>query len=418
MLNTANAKSSQTINIPHDWDIFELGKLGNFSKGKGILKEQVKQDGFPCIRYGEIYTTHDFIIKEFRSFIDKNVAKKSQEIKKGDILFAGSGETIEEIGKAVAYKGNEKAYAGGDIIILSTDDEANAEYLAFVLETDFVRKQKRRLGQGQSVVHIYRSDLSKLKIPLPPQTERKKIAEILSTWDRAIETCEKLISAKQTRKRALMERLLTGKQRFSQFAGQAWKEVRLGDVTKKISRRNKNLIDARVYSVTNSTGFVLQSDHFSREVAGNDLSNYKIIKKDEFAYNPARINVGSIAFFKDEIGIISSLYVCFRTNEKILDAFLSQMLQLNYTKFKINAFGEGGVRVYLWYELFAKIKIEIPSVEEQAKIVEVLSACDKEIKLLENQRDALKHQKRGLMQKLLTGKVRVKVEELSKGKEV
>jgi type I restriction enzyme, S subunit len=145
--------------IPSDWKVKTLGQLGTFSKGKGILKEQVISEGFPCIRYGEIYTTHDFIINEFKSFINENIAQESKEIKNGDILFAGSGETVEEIGKAVAYKGDQKAYAGGDVIILSTNREINIVCLAYALETDFAKRQKRVLGQGNSVVHIYSSDL-------------------------------------------------------------------------------------------------------------------------------------------------------------------------------------------------------------------------------------------------------------------
>ena len=132
--------------IPSNWELKPLGELGTFSKGKGILKEQVVSEGLPCIRYGEIYTTHDFIIKKFKSFINDEVANDSKEIKKGDILFAGSGETTEEIGKAVAYTGKEKAFAGGDIIILSTKEEVNAECLSYALETDLAKKQKRILG--------------------------------------------------------------------------------------------------------------------------------------------------------------------------------------------------------------------------------------------------------------------------------
>ncbi len=111
----------EKTNIPNGWNFLPLSKLGTFSKGKGILKDQVINSGFPCIRYGEIYTKHDFIVRKFNSFISEEVAKESNKIKNGDILFAGSGETTEEIGKAVAYIGNEIAYAGGDIIILSTN---------------------------------------------------------------------------------------------------------------------------------------------------------------------------------------------------------------------------------------------------------------------------------------------------------
>ena len=110
----------------------------------------------------------------------------------------------------MAYIGTEKAYAGGDIIILSTKVDVNPECLSYALETDFIKRQKRVLGQGNSVVHIYSSDLSRLKIPLPPLPEQRAIARVLSTADAAIHTTEKLIAQKELRKKWLMQQLLTG----------------------------------------------------------------------------------------------------------------------------------------------------------------------------------------------------------------
>lgn len=395
--------------IPNDWEVKSIGELGVFSKGKGILKEQVIEIGLPCVRYGEIYTTHDFIIREFKSFISEDIANESQEIRNGDILFAGSGETKEEIGKSVAYLGIEKAYAGGDVIILSTNFHVNAECLSYTLETDIVRKQKRKLGQGHSVVHIYPSDIAIIRLPLPPLAEQTAIANLLTIWDTTISKTATLIAQKELLKKWLMQQLLTGKRRLPGFGGK-WSEVRLGDVTTNFSRRNKALVDAKIYSVTNTNGFVLQSDHFEREIAGDDLSAYKIIKKNEFAYNPARINVGSIAYFENEIGVISSLYVCFSTKNELLDYYLLQFLELGHTKHCIGSLGEGGVRIYLWYDLFAKLKITLPSIEEQTAISQVLQAADREFNLLKAKLDKLKEQKKGLMQVLLTGKKRLKID--------
>ena len=131
----------------------------------------------------------------------------------------------------------------------------------------------------------------------------------------------------------LGEQLLTGKKRLKGFK-EKWKEVKFGNVTRMFSRRNKDLLNAKVYSVTNTDGFLLKSEHFKREIAGEVLSNYKFLKKNEFAYNPARINVGSIAYFENEVGIISSLYVCFSTTEEILDYYFEQVIQLDHTKHK------------------------------------------------------------------------------------
>jgi len=215
--------------IPNDWEVKKLSELGIFLKGKGILKEQLAETGLPCVRYGEIYTTHDFVIKEFRSFINDEVAKESEPIFHNDILFAGSGETLEEIGKAVAYIGDEEAYAGGDVVILRTRKNASSEYLSYILNTDVAGRQKRRFGQGHSVVHIYARDLSELLAPIAPLPEQQKIAHILSTWDKAIEKTEQLIEQKQQLKKGLMQQLLTGKLRFKEFVkSKKMKKSKLG----------------------------------------------------------------------------------------------------------------------------------------------------------------------------------------------
>lgn len=191
-----------------------LGEIGRISKGKGILKEEVSETGFPCIRYGEIYTTHNFIVKKFKSFISEDIAKESKRINKGDILFAGSGETLEDIGKAIAFIGDEIAYAGGDTIILSPNDTVDSEYISYVLETDFVRRQKRRFGQGHSVVHIYGSDIAKLKIRIPKKDEQIAIAKVLQLADTEIQILRDKTIKLKNEKRGLIQQLLSGKKRL------------------------------------------------------------------------------------------------------------------------------------------------------------------------------------------------------------
>jgi len=139
------------------------------------------------------------------------------------------------------------------------------------------------------------------------------------------------------------------------------------------------------------------------------LNNYKIIKKNEFAYNPARINVGSIAYFENEIGVISSLYVCFKSKKEVKDKYLLHWLSINKTQHDIGRYGEGGVRIYLWYELFATIKIELPTIDEQVAILVILDNATVELNQYQQKLQSLQKQKKGLMQQLLTGKVRVKV---------
>ncbi len=202
--------------LPEGWKNKTLGSFGLFSKGKGISNSEKRGTGFPCITYGEIYTRHEFVIKEFHSFIDKDTAQKSQRIQKGDIIFAGSGETLDEIGKCVAYTQDEEAYAGGDIIIFRPKG-VDSVYVSYLLNSDLLIRQKRKLGQGYSVVHIYSSGLKILHVPLPSLPEQTRIASVLSTCDREIELLRRKEIALREQKKGLMQKLLTGKVRHPEF---------------------------------------------------------------------------------------------------------------------------------------------------------------------------------------------------------
>ena len=177
-----------------EWDSFKLDEVGLLSKGHGISKKDLSNGSIPCVRYGEIYTKHSFYIKLYYSFITKNIAKHSKKLKQGDILFASSGETLEEVGKAVAFLDNREVYAGGDIIIISPKgNRFNSMFLGFYFNSYLVRKKISRLGQGYPIAHIYPKNIQSIVLKFPTLKEQQKIAAILSTWDEAIDILEKLI---------------------------------------------------------------------------------------------------------------------------------------------------------------------------------------------------------------------------------
>lgn len=407
---TEHTKPFLKTELPNDWEVKSLGNLGVFSKGKGILKDQVLKKGFPCVRYGEIYTTYDFVIDRFKSFINQEVANQSKEIKKGDILFAGSGETIEEIGKAVGYINDEKAFAGGDIIILSPNKEIDTTCLSYALETDFVKRQKRVLGQGNSVVHIYASDLSKVKIPLPPLPEQKAIAEILSAWDAFIQKTQALIDAKEKRKKSLMQQLLTGKLRLRSASGERfsgeWKSRKLGDIGKiRMCKRIFNHEtsekgDIPFYKIGT---FGKKPDAFiSKEIFETYRSKFQFPRKGDILISAAGtigrtvVYDGKPSYFQD------SNIVWIENNETLVkNKYLFYVLQI------VMYNTQGGTIQRLYNSIISTTKFVCPPLDEQTAIAEVLQTADKEIELLKAKRDKLKEQKKGLMQVLLTGKVRV-----------
>jgi type I restriction enzyme S subunit len=195
------------------WQATLLGRIGRFSKGRGIRKDQVRQDGLPCIRYGEIYTRHHDIVRNYGSFVSPEIAKQSQCLRSGDLLFAGSGETAEEIGKCVAFLDDCEAYAGGDIIILSPVGQ-DSRFLAYLMNQPAVAAQKARAGQGDAVVHISAKNLAQIELKLPERDEQAAIATVLSDMDAELAALEARRAKTDELKQGMMQALLTGRIRL------------------------------------------------------------------------------------------------------------------------------------------------------------------------------------------------------------
>jgi type I restriction enzyme, S subunit len=199
------------------WETTNLGSLGSFTKGSGVRKDQSLSGSLPCIRYGEIYTRHDDYIKHFYSWISSNVAETATRLKTGDLLFAGSGETKEAIGKCVAFINDIEAYAGGDIVILRLAN-SNAQFMGYYLNTSPVVRQKASKGQGDAVVHIGANALASIQVTIPILEEQIEIANILSDMDAEIGSIEsKLIKTRQL-KQGMMHELLTGRIRLVDYS--------------------------------------------------------------------------------------------------------------------------------------------------------------------------------------------------------
>lgn len=207
-------KQTEIGEIPADWKVKRLEKIGSFSKGNSISKDESNTGDIPAVRYGELYTNHNDYIKEFYSHISRQVAKKSKLLKRGDLLFTCSGETKEEIGKCVAFIGNEEAYAGGDLLILSPKKNLNSLFFGFLLNTNSCVKQKSSLGQGDAVVHISTEAIKKIEIPFPPKPEQTAIANVFSDMDREIEALKAKLGKYRDLKTGMMQQLLTGRIRL------------------------------------------------------------------------------------------------------------------------------------------------------------------------------------------------------------
>jgi len=385
--------------IPEKWEVLSLNDIGTFSKGRGISRSEANSGNIPCVRYGEIYTHHNDYIRNFNSRISKYVAKTSKKMIKGDLLFSGSGETKEEIGKCVAFLDDVEAYAGGDIVVLSPN-KGDSLYFGYLLNSPFIVKQKSSRGQGDAIVHISANSLSKIVIPYPEKEEQKQIGLTLSDIDSLITSLEKLIEKKKFIKQGVMQELLTGKRRLKGFSGE-WKKVKLGDIA-KISMGQSPLSQ---YYNHKSIGLPL--------IQGNaDIFNRVTIVRTYTSNITKRATVGDIIMtVRAPVGQIA---------EATFDSCIGRgVCAITYTNkflyhYLINL--ENNWKTYSTGSTFDSVNSEqvkglllnIPKDEdEQTAIANILSDLDLEIESLKTKHSKLKTIKDGAMQQLLTGKIRL-----------
>ncbi|WP_025764991.1 restriction endonuclease subunit S [Dyadobacter tibetensis] len=384
-----------------DWEQRAVGSVCNFIV-PGRNKPTKFDGNIPWI------TTPDIKHNSIVYFSKSNLAISLDEAKDvGSKVVPKDSVIISCVGELglVAISGTEMVI-NQQLHAFIPKHEVNYRFLLYALTVQ--KPYMDKVATKTAVPYMNKTNCNSIPVIFPTLPEQTKIAEFLTAVDKRIE----LLTAKKEKltlyKKGVMQKIFNQELRFKIDNGHGelveppeWEERRLGEVCHYFSKRNKKLIKAEVYSVTNSNGFVLQSEQFEdRKIAGNDLSNYKIVEKNSFAYNPARINVGSIAQFEDEIGLISSLYVCFNVSDKLLDKFLLIFLDLESTKKSIVDYGEGGVRVYLWYNLFSLIPIRLPSIAEQRKIAEFSSSIDAQIQKVEQQITLNQKYKKGLLQKM------------------
>lgn len=202
------------------WSTTTLGALGVFLKGRGVKRDDVRGSGVRCIRYGELYTAFHDYTAEAMSFVSSDVAADALPLRTGDLLFAGSGETRDEIGKCVAYVGPTPAVAGGDVIVLR-GDQCNSIYLALLANTPEVVSQKGRAGQGDAVVHIYSHALAAIEVNLPPRAEQDAISRVIVDVDCEIGLLRQRLEKARDVKQGMMQELLTARTRLPVGEGAA-----------------------------------------------------------------------------------------------------------------------------------------------------------------------------------------------------
>lgn len=404
-------KHTDIGSVPKEWEVKTLSEVGSFSKGRGISRAESNSGKLPAVRYGELYTDHNDYIKKFRSYISTDVAKGAKLIHKGDILFAASGETKEDIGKSVAFINDFDAYAGGDIIILSPQGNYDPIYLGFISNSKLVQSQKASRGQGDAVVHIVTSDLGTIQIPLPPLPEQRRIASALMKVDGLIANLDKLIAKKQAIKKGAMQELLTGKKRLPGFKGE-WKDSTIGDIAQIVGGGTPST------EVDNYWNGDIQW-FTPAELSDNNKYAFKSIRtisKQGVRNSSAKIlPINTILLTsRASIGIAAILKTPAATNQGFQSLIIKGDSDVEFVYYLLHilrtqmlSLASGSTFLELSPSKLASISFSLPPLPEQRAIAHVLSVMDSDISLLEQKREKMKAVKQGMMHDLLTGRIRL-----------
>ena len=311
----------------------------------------------------------------------------------GDILFQRSSETLEDVGRANVYMDDKPAVFGGFVIRGKKKAEFNPLFFRDLLASPFARKKIIPMGAGAQHFNIGQEGLNKVKLNFPNLKEQEKIGRFLTLLDKRIATQSKVIEDLKKLKSAIIE---------IEYTPNTKTISPIGDVIEQISKRNKNNAIQNVLSVSNRQGFIKQSDQFeNRNVASEDTSNYKIVEQNDFAFNPARINVGSIARLTTlEKGIVSPMYICFRTQENVAPEYIDYFFESKHFYCEIQKRLEGSVRQCLSFEGLCNIPLSLPSFEMQQRIGKRLFTLGQKIKTETDLLELLNKQKQYLLRQM------------------
>lgn len=382
------------------WTEKPLGELGVFSKGSGVSRADSNSGDLPCVRYGEIYTTHNNYIKTFTSFISPEVAQSAKLLKQGDLLFTGSGETKEEIGKCVAFIDDYEAYAGGDIIILSPYSDVDPMFMGFMLNMPNVSGHKASKGQGDAVVHISAKSLADIPINLPPLTEQRAIAAALSDADAYITALDQLIAKKCNIKQGAMQELLTGKRRLPGFEEQ-WVEKQISQIADDVIMGQSP--DSRYYNYARIGLPLVQGNADIKDRLTIIRTFTSVITKQGNTGDiimTVRAPVGKVA--KADFDCCLGRGVCAIKG----NGFLYQLLV--YFEPQWGAMSTGSTFDSISGNELREVTFTVPSDEnEQTAIATVLSDMDAEIDVLTTKLEKAQRIKQGMMSELLTGRIRL-----------
>ncbi|MEZ5529368.1 MAG: restriction endonuclease subunit S [Porticoccaceae bacterium] len=396
--------------VPDGWSRKPLCDLAEvrtgLAKGRKDFKDPVV---IPYLRVANVQDGH-IDLGEVKSIRVERSQITRYSLKAGDVLMTEGGD-FDKLGRGDVWNAQiDPCLHQNHVFAVRVNQSVLLPYFLASLsgssygKSYFLNCSKR----STNLASINSTQLKEFPVLIPPLLEQKKITEILSAWDEAIATTEKLLANSQQQKKALMQQLLTGKKRLQGFVDE-WKEFQLGRLFKERSETNRP--DLPLLSITSDRGVIFQGESGRKNVSNEDKSKYRRICVGDIGYNTMRMWQGR-SCLSDKEGIVSPAYTILKPTESVCPLFASYMFKLPELVHLFYRHSQGLVSDTwnLKYNHFKKIKWAFPSLEEQQAIAEVLRTADSQIEILIEKLEYLKQEKKALMQQLLTGKVRVKVD--------
>lgn len=398
---------------PH-WHIVSLEDVAEIQTG--LSKSASRKGKFVTMPYLRVANVQDghFDLSEVKTIAVPNDSVERFHVKTGDILLTEGGD-FDKLGRGAVWRGQIKdcVHQNHIFVVRPNRKKLDERFLAYQTQGPRGRAYFQSCSkQSTNLASINSSQLRQFPTALPPLPEQRKIADILTTWDKALTKLDALIEAQERCKKGLMQQLLS-----RAATGPTHARHRMGEVLERVTRRN-TIASENVLTISAQGGLVNQREYFNRSVAGADLSNYYLLYRSEFAYNRSYSNgypFGAIKRLDQfEAGVVSTLYLCFRVKDgaAVSTDFLCHYFEAGRLNAGLRSIAKEGARAHgllnVTADEFFDLDILLPSLPAQQQIATILDTADQQLTLLRAQRAALDQQKRGLMQRLLTGELRVK----------
>ena len=376
-----------------DWATVQLGDIGNFTKGKGLPKDQLNSQGsIKAIPYTSIYTNFNECFN-YDAILQYTDSDEITIIDQPALLFASSSNMRENIGKSSLYIGTQPVAIGGDTIIFFSE-QCSLVYITYLLSTESYRKIIKSISQGSTIIHLYSSQLEKLEIPLPCLEEQEKIADFFTALDEKITLIDEQLSQLNLYKQAQLQII------FSPENTENWGTSSLGEVCEMINTK----IDTSDLTITTYISTENMKANFSGVTKSAKLPDYG--KATKFQQND--ILMSNIRVYLRKIwcatfdGGASSDVIVLRPNKNVSSVFLFNVLcSDNYIAYSMT--GTKGTKMPRGdKDVIKQFSLPLPSLEEQAKIADYLSALDDKITNTQQSLEQIKSYKLAMLQKMIT----------------